>query len=108
MNPVRALNEADIFPTFNSWPLLWKNLFVKRHKNNNERYRLFAFFYLNGMEPFQAKKWVLIHGGYDFSAQNDLHRLARGLTHQFPSVRTKFIENLNRNRVYDFNLGRVN
>lgn len=102
------LQKEDIFYDFNTWPLLWKNMFVKRHKTNNERYRMFAFFFLNGMEPFEAKKWTLIHGGYDATAVNDLHRLARGLTSQFPSVRQKFEANLSRNRVYDFVLNKVN
>ncbi|QMW68913.1 hypothetical protein [Crucivirus-438] len=75
-NIVRDLHESDedVVP-FRYWPLWAKQLFLKSHKNNNERFRMFSFLFLNGMYPPHIPVYVLWHGGYDSGAVADVHHM---------------------------------
>lgn len=90
---------VDEFPHYSTWPSVWRRLFFKSHKDRNERYRLYMFFFQNGMFPSRAYYWVVIHGGYDFYAHSSLAALM---------VETQTRQGGHeRNRTYNFNLGRV-
>lgn len=103
MGIAEDLQAADIFYPLHDWPIFWRRLFFKRHKLNSERYRLFAFLYLNGMDPVHCAYWVLYHQTYDDAATRDINRLASKLKEEDP----KTIERMNRNHVYDMVLRRV-
>lgn len=64
----------DEFAPISQWDPagLWRSIFLKPHKDRRDRYRLFAFFYLNGMRPRLALFWTLIHNTYDRSAYMSL------------------------------------
>lgn len=102
---IAAFHAADEFHPIWTWPAdPWRRLFLKPHKNNNERYRLFAFLYLNGMDCRKAAYWVLWHNTYDASATSDIVGLCGRLERGDP----KTVAAMNRNRVFDFALDKVN
>lgn len=96
--------KADVLPPLDKWPSVWRRLFFKPHKNNNERYRLFAFLYLNGLPGGSCVYWVMYHNTYDSTAWRDMRTLSFKLGNNDP----KTVAAMNRNRVYDFALGKVN
>lgn len=65
---------------FERWPLDKKQLFLKAHKNHNERFRMFMFLWANGMPPRMALHFTLIHRGYDESAVRDMRELVKAAT----------------------------
>lgn len=64
------LEAADVFYPVRTWPVRYRRLFYSNHLNYLERYDLFKFYWLNGMDPDMAASWTLARGGYDRSARN--------------------------------------
>lgn len=93
--------EADIFFPFNSWPRWAQQAFTKQHKNRDERYKLFVFFWKNGMEPGTAASWIMRYGNYDRNAYSSLYDAVRDCYTQ------EGRERLRRTKVIDLVSGRV-
>lgn len=97
----RAINLSDVFYDYETWPAWAKMSFDKKHKNRNERFKLFVFFWRNGMEPGTARRWVMIHDTYDKAAWESMEDLVQ-------KTRTKHgTEYLERIPIYIFNSNRV-
>jgi len=78
-----ALDKRDIFYSSNSWPMSYRNLYLSQSKNNYaDRFKLFAFFVLNGMQPKDAVNEVLVRHLYDISAVNHVLALERDFINQ--------------------------
>lgn len=56
------LDQSDIFYPVATWPVTYRRLFYKPKLNYRQRYILFLFFWLNGMQPQSAAHWVLARG----------------------------------------------
>lgn len=89
---IEYLHTQDVFFRFGDWPRYIRDIMLKPHKNNRERYTLFFFFVANGLEPATAAEWTLlidyrrpagggapreIRGGYDLSAQQHMIQMIR-------------------------------
>lgn len=83
------------------WPKLWQNMFLKPHKNRDERYKLFCFFYQNGMRAEHAVFWVMWHCTYDKNAWQSITDAAND------TLTDRGRNKLFRTRVYNIYLGRV-
>lgn len=101
------LNILNDFRTFGDWyslrewPVWAINAFFNVHKDRNERYRLFVFFYKNGMPPWHAVFWVMWHDTYDLSAWYSIaDAYVETFTHEGRA-------RLNRNTVLNIESGRV-
>lgn len=68
---------SDEFYHYQEWPVYYRALFFKHHKNRRERFQLWLFFWANGMRPDRAVYWVMWHGGYDRSAHSSMQDLVR-------------------------------
>lgn len=78
---LRIFRHHDQFHDFVEWPRWLQQIFINSHKSLNERYRLWMFFYRNGMPPEVAVFWTMWHGGYDSGAWRAiLHLASRSLT----------------------------
>jgi len=95
---------ADEFHPLHKWPAFpWRKFFFKPHKTNNERFRLWMFMFINGLPPDRCTYWVLYHGGYDKNAVSDMNNLA----YRAKIKEKKFMKEVERNHVFDFNLNKV-
>jgi len=92
---------ADEFPQLGEWPQPWPDLFFNPHKDRRDRYRLFVFFWLNGMPAHRCVYWVMWHRTYDRAAWRSIMDVVRDT--ETDSGRAR----LQMNRVYNFNDGRV-
>lgn len=54
------VNGWDIFYPVNKWPPAMRTLWWKPHKDNPERFRLFLFFWDNGIDPDLAANLTLL------------------------------------------------
>lgn len=96
-----SLLASDEFPSPSSWPSLWRDMFFNSAKSMSERYRMFVFFWQNGMMPWHALWWTMISGSYDSSAW-------RGIFYAYRQTYTVAGRDaLNRNRVFNLRLGFV-
>jgi len=48
----------DVFHPVRLWPPWAQEDIVRKHKNNNQRFKLMLFLLLNGLYPPLAKEWV--------------------------------------------------
>lgn len=79
------LNKQDWFYPLRSWPDFLRDLALKCHKNNRERYTLFFFLVGNGLDPQLAGRWCIgndytldsgpISKGYDASAYKQVEQM---------------------------------
>lgn len=77
-NRLRALLiRADEFYPIGMWPVWLQQIFLKRHKNRQERFKLWLFFWRNGMHRRRATYWVMSHGSYDRTAWASIQDLSR-------------------------------
>jgi len=75
LSALNAIEQSDEFFPFNKWPQWAKSLFLIKHKDRNQRFRLWIFFWKNGMEANRARYWVMFGGGYDRSAWSSMQDL---------------------------------
>lgn len=68
---------SDSFFPIADWPRWAQQTFMKDHKNYQERFALFLFFYGNGLEGKKCIQWILYLGKYDVSAIRHLHNLLK-------------------------------
>jgi len=72
------LDSWDIFYPTSTWPIQYKQLFYRTHKNYRERFKLFMFFWGNGLPPMLAGNLVFLASGYqDDSARNHVTSLIK-------------------------------
>lgn len=103
--------EQDVFYPINKWPAWARELMIGTpHRKGNERYNLWVFFVLNGLNPDIAGHWVLsnsvsrdgkrlIHGDYDRKAREQVFKqLPKQLREKHLGARDK--------EVFDMELGR--
>lgn len=74
--------ENDSFYPLSNWPEWAKTSFVNSHKDRNARFKLFVFFWKNGMEPYRAAHWTIgwhnRHGfPYDQAAMRQVNELVQ-------------------------------
>lgn len=68
----------DVLPApIKDWPTWVRRLFFKRHKDRNERFDMFVFFFRNGASPEQSARWVMYPGVYDASAHRSMQDAVR-------------------------------
>lgn len=101
LNLLNDFQEFGDWYSLREWPLWAVNAFFNPHKDRTDRYRLFVFFYKNGMPPWHAVFWVMWHDTYDLSAW---YSIADCYVETFSDEgRAK----LDRNRVLNINENRV-
>jgi len=72
------LDLQDIFFSSITWPQSYVELFRKPNKDYSERFRMFLFFYGNGITAAVAGKLTLLTGeNYDISARRHVKSLVR-------------------------------
>jgi len=84
------MNEGKVFYPIRLWPTDMQLLWLKDHRNNGDRFQLFLFWVMNGMDPRMAGNHILatdtaagglyLAQGYDGAAwrhKDDLVRRAR-------------------------------
>jgi len=81
------IDRADEFPKFYRWPQWARVSAYNPHKKRAERYRLFIFFWKNGMPPERAMHWVLYHNTYDRSAIRSMLQLVATSQNQYGAAR---------------------
>lgn len=64
--------HADEFWEFKFWPAWARQAFFNPHKNRDQRFKLFLFFWKSGMQPERAFYWVMWHKTYDNNAYYSL------------------------------------
>lgn len=70
--------DGDVFFAFKEWPTWARQLWFRRHLSNQERLRLFSFFFINGMDPDLIPRYVLKgNPDYDESAKSQMRFLVR-------------------------------
>jgi hypothetical protein len=52
------LNKQDLFWSYREWPEWARITVTKAHKRNSERYNLFVFLTMNGLNPEHAARWA--------------------------------------------------
>lgn len=93
---------SDQFYPLRLWPKIWKDLLFNPHKDRHSRYRLFVFLWANGMPAHHAVYWTMWHQTYDRQAWASIVDAAND------TLTVDGVQRLSRNRVYDFELSRVN
>lgn len=96
---LNELRDADVFFTFNSWPLHYKQKFLNPHKQRADRFALWHFLFHNGMAPSVATYYVMWHNTYDDSAWRSIRDLE--------SKANTDVNWFWRYKVYDMNEGRI-
>lgn len=85
-----SMNRGAVFYPIRLWPTEMQELWLANHRNNEQRFKLFVFWVMNGMDPRVAGSHILATDtapnglyraeGYDAAAwrhKDDLVRRAR-------------------------------
>lgn len=96
----------DLITNPTTWPLVWIDLLFTTHKDGRQRYRLFVFFWKNGVPPEKAVEYVLYHGmNRNFQYDDNARRRLADAVKQTQSAAGR--ELLDRNNVFIIEEGRV-
>lgn len=69
------VDDLDLLHPFRTWPRYLQDMMRIRHKNRQQRFKLFVFFWVNGVEPSVAKFLVMNRGQYDRQAWQSMNDL---------------------------------
>jgi len=69
---IHKIKHSDLIKEVKDWPKHYEQLLRESHKNHSERFRLWNFFYVNGIPPSMATDWVLANGRYAPSSVTEL------------------------------------
>lgn len=74
------LNKQDVFFKLRTWPAWLQAIALQQHRNRRDRFALFYFLRMNGLDPAIAASWCLMidyvrgapeQGNYDRNALSD-------------------------------------
>lgn len=106
----RYFNEVqDLFWAIRHWPNYIRDMAMKEHKSNRERYRLYIFFSANGLDPQSTMEWIWMKD-YNHHTSTPIHEnYDRSAIDQITSLEKKAGEGtlLNNVAYFDMILGRV-
>lgn len=74
---VKEFNSGDINISWRDMSFYFRKLLLKEHKDYRERFHLFNYLWSNGLQPYEARKYVMIHKGYDNAAHRQMNDIQK-------------------------------